>query len=1085
MPTTDPSDGSLDDLYGRYRKHRDLDALGALFDTAAPRLQGLARRLARRRSEADDWVQETFLTVLEKPQNYPGSDVMPWMIGILVNHARADRRRSGREPEQDRLHQPEVPEPDAHASAAEVRSAIEGAIADLPPVQRQAVMARLLDGRSSAELGRDLGLAPGAVRARLHRGLERLRSVLPAGLATGLFAWLSSSRGLASVRARVLEQAARGGSAAGVPAAATAAGAAVLTKKLAAGTIGIALAAILALTLRELLTPPQAAGTEALAPTIDLAAQEGAAVRPRAAGELRAPVESAAATPGNSVALVSVIEENGDPAPGQTVILRAGRGSSRQTLEETTDEDGRARFVLDPNTYVALLELPIEPTRPLIRETYYRPIPAGRTQQFTLQIEPGFSIAGHVVDGEGKRLAGAEVLGWCGGGRTDDPVRRVIAGDDGSFRLDHLGPEVRMLARVEGMACLLGLRGAPEGLDSAEGFELVMAPALETRGQVTLPDGRPAGGVKVWVEDGTSSRSELDATHVRGLLTYRATSAEDMTDAAGSFLLDGLTKGEASAAVRLVPYLEKHHRIVVGAQNAKIALDAGETVSGQVFTPAGAPAAGASVRWGPYYSNRHHAPEVVTCDELGRYTIRGMSASSTKRPWVGVSHEGHALALLQPIELGTVQPDIHLEPEAPIAGVVVDEDGRPIPGVLLQCRGSRQLSNTHIDGRFESLEYVFERDEVRTNERGAFRFDRLYAGEFEVLAFASDGRRSWVSVRAPAGTQDLRIELSPRALERVVIRGKVLDAATGKPLPHFRVTPFIDGMGSRTDVHDEEGEFRIQGLDPGPIQVSIEADGYAKSDLPSKNLAIGEHEYQVQLQPGRSLHLSVVHADGRPFQGAEARFQEEDIRWRTMFGWSGGTKQISAEGFLFEDLPARVLNLEVEVDGTTQVTRLDLREDRAHRLEVSLQRPQRFQIDIQVFEGDTSTFDSTWIRAFEIALQAGDREWFATQYKEGHLREPRHPFELTLAPTSGSSRVRLMGESTPVGSEFDVKVTTTVGSMGMTSEEKMPYCLIDGSLPGGDYTLRATSKGYQPIEQLFLLDRDYSNPPHILIVRPR
>ena len=42
--------------------------------------------------------------------------------------------------------------------------------------------------------------------ARLSRGLERLRAVLPAGLATGLFAWLSPTRGLAGVRARVLEQ---------------------------------------------------------------------------------------------------------------------------------------------------------------------------------------------------------------------------------------------------------------------------------------------------------------------------------------------------------------------------------------------------------------------------------------------------------------------------------------------------------------------------------------------------------------------------------------------------------------------------------------------------------------------------------------------------------------------------------------------------------------------------------------------------------------------------------------------------------------------------------------------------------------
>ena len=198
---------SLEEHYERFVRHQDLNALGALFDASAPQLSAFARRLAGRRGEAEDWVQETFLTALQKPESFPeGGKVMPWLLGILTNHARAGRRRASREPDPSRLVERQTPGPSANLTEAEVRAAILSAIDDLPMAQREAVGRKLLDGRPSMELGTEMGMRPDAVWARVRRGLEKLRAALPASLATGLLAWLSPSPSLGAMRVRVLEQ---------------------------------------------------------------------------------------------------------------------------------------------------------------------------------------------------------------------------------------------------------------------------------------------------------------------------------------------------------------------------------------------------------------------------------------------------------------------------------------------------------------------------------------------------------------------------------------------------------------------------------------------------------------------------------------------------------------------------------------------------------------------------------------------------------------------------------------------------------------------------------------------------------------
>ena len=56
--------------------------------------------------------------------------------------------------------------------------AVQAGIAGLPDLQREAIRQHLLDGKSLAETAEAMNRTPGAVRALIHRGKQRLREAL-------------------------------------------------------------------------------------------------------------------------------------------------------------------------------------------------------------------------------------------------------------------------------------------------------------------------------------------------------------------------------------------------------------------------------------------------------------------------------------------------------------------------------------------------------------------------------------------------------------------------------------------------------------------------------------------------------------------------------------------------------------------------------------------------------------------------------------------------------------------------------------------------------------------------------------------
>ncbi len=203
---------TIEAAFAEFCERCDPAAMAEVFDRAAPELLPLARRLTRGRSEADDLIQETFLAAIEHRESFDASrTLMPWLVGILVRQASSARRRSQRDIDPGRMASRSQSGPDEDAEAREFQRIVMEALGRLSSRDRAVLVPLLFDGKRAVQIARELGSRPDTIRMRIHRGLERLRQLLPAGFA--LPGFFHPGRGLNEVRAQVLRAAARHGAA--------------------------------------------------------------------------------------------------------------------------------------------------------------------------------------------------------------------------------------------------------------------------------------------------------------------------------------------------------------------------------------------------------------------------------------------------------------------------------------------------------------------------------------------------------------------------------------------------------------------------------------------------------------------------------------------------------------------------------------------------------------------------------------------------------------------------------------------------------------------------------------------------------
>jgi RNA polymerase sigma-70 factor (ECF subfamily) len=191
-PPTPPASPDADAaLLARLRAGDDA-AYGELVRAQTPVLLRLARRLLRDEAEAREAVQDAFVAVFRNLAGFRGqARLSTWIYRIAVNACLARLRARGAQPEvgiddllprflpDGHAAEPSVPwRADAALERSEVCARVRACIDRLPESYRTVVMLRDIEELTTEEAAEALGISPGAVKVRLHRARQALRTLL-------------------------------------------------------------------------------------------------------------------------------------------------------------------------------------------------------------------------------------------------------------------------------------------------------------------------------------------------------------------------------------------------------------------------------------------------------------------------------------------------------------------------------------------------------------------------------------------------------------------------------------------------------------------------------------------------------------------------------------------------------------------------------------------------------------------------------------------------------------------------------------------------------------------------------------------
>ncbi|MEM9185471.1 MAG: sigma-70 family RNA polymerase sigma factor [Planctomycetota bacterium] len=158
------------------------------------RVVGVIAHLTGKRDQAEDLAQDVFLRVYRARKRYvPGAKFSTWLFTIVNNVASNQLRSLSRRKEVHVAPAPgdtganPIESSAADASAlmptrqidnAELRDAVQRAVATLNDRQRAAVLLAKFEGLSYIEIGEVLGMTPQAIKSLLSRARGKLREAL-------------------------------------------------------------------------------------------------------------------------------------------------------------------------------------------------------------------------------------------------------------------------------------------------------------------------------------------------------------------------------------------------------------------------------------------------------------------------------------------------------------------------------------------------------------------------------------------------------------------------------------------------------------------------------------------------------------------------------------------------------------------------------------------------------------------------------------------------------------------------------------------------------------------------------------------
>jgi len=180
VPAQGPADVDL--LVGRVARG-DSQAFEALYDELSAAVFGLARRVVRDPSRAEDVTQEVFLEVWRQAARFDSAlgKAKTWVLTIAHRRAVDAVRRNESQKRQDHKTAPDEvshDEPADRVIAAEEHGAVRGCMETLTDLQLESVRLAYFHGYTYNEVATLLDKPLPTIKTRMRDGLIRLRDCL-------------------------------------------------------------------------------------------------------------------------------------------------------------------------------------------------------------------------------------------------------------------------------------------------------------------------------------------------------------------------------------------------------------------------------------------------------------------------------------------------------------------------------------------------------------------------------------------------------------------------------------------------------------------------------------------------------------------------------------------------------------------------------------------------------------------------------------------------------------------------------------------------------------------------------------------
>jgi RNA polymerase sigma-70 factor (ECF subfamily) len=188
-----PTSAVLDDAeLVRRVLERDADAFRMIMQRYNRRLYRIARSVLRNNAEAEDAVQEAYVSAFAHLSSYRGeSSLAGWLSRIIMNEALGRLRH--RRPTVDIATLEETrseaeiiqfplsaqnDDPERTMAQRQILQLVEQATDGLPETYRLVFVTRVIEGMSVEETAELLGIKPETVKTRLHRARQLVREHL-------------------------------------------------------------------------------------------------------------------------------------------------------------------------------------------------------------------------------------------------------------------------------------------------------------------------------------------------------------------------------------------------------------------------------------------------------------------------------------------------------------------------------------------------------------------------------------------------------------------------------------------------------------------------------------------------------------------------------------------------------------------------------------------------------------------------------------------------------------------------------------------------------------------------------------------